>query len=49
MNKAPLIKITAALGFCVALSASAVAETVLRVATWLPPGHAMNAEMWPTW
>lgn len=49
MNKAPLMKITAALGFCVALSASAVAETVLRVATWLPPGHAMNAEMWPTW
>ncbi|PHR84451.1 MAG: C4-dicarboxylate ABC transporter substrate-binding protein [Colwellia sp.] len=49
MNKAPLIKITAALGFCIALSASAVAETVLRVATWLPPGHAMNAEMWPTW
>jgi TRAP-type C4-dicarboxylate transport system substrate-binding protein len=49
MNKAPLMKITAALGFCVALSASAVADTVLRVATWLPPGHAMNAEMWPTW
>jgi len=49
MNKAPLIKVTAALGFCLALSASAVAETVLRVATWLPPGHAMNAEMWPTW
>lgn len=49
MNKAPLMKITAALGLCVALSASAVADTVLRVATWLPPGHAMNAEMWPTW
>ena len=49
MKKSPLMKVTAALGFCVALSASAAAETVLRVATWLPPGHAMNAEMWPTW
>ena len=49
MKKSFLTKITATLGFCVALSASAAAETVLRVATWLPPGHAMNAEMWPTW
>lgn len=49
MNKAPLMKITAALGFYVALSASAVAETALRIATWLPPGHIMNAEIWPTW
>jgi TRAP-type C4-dicarboxylate transport system substrate-binding protein len=49
MKISPLKKITAALGLCVALSASAAADTVLRVATWLPPGHAMNAEMWPTW
>jgi TRAP-type C4-dicarboxylate transport system substrate-binding protein len=49
MIKAPLMKITATLVFCAALSASAVADTVLRVATWLPPGHTMNADMWPTW
>ncbi|NQY89959.1 MAG: TRAP transporter substrate-binding protein [Colwellia sp.] len=49
MNKTSLIKVTAALGLCLALSASAVAETVLRIATWLPPGHIMNAEIWPTW
>ncbi len=49
MNKAPLMKVTAALGFCLALSASAVADTVLRVATWLPPGHTMNAEILSTW
>ena len=49
MKKAPLMKITAALGLCVALSASAVADTTLRIATWLPPGHIMNSEIWPTW
>lgn len=49
MYKSRLVKMTAALGFYAALSTSAVADTVLRVATWLPPGHAMNAEMWPTW
>ncbi len=49
MNKSPLIKATAALGFCLALSASAVADTVLRVATWLPPGHTMNSEILSTW
>lgn len=49
MNKASLMKVTAALGLCVVLSASAVAETVLRVATWLPPAHIMNAKVWPTW
>jgi len=49
MNTAPLMRITAALGFYVALSASAVAESVLRIATWLPPSHSMNTEIWPTW
>ena len=49
MNKTSLMKVTAALGLCVVLSASAVAETVLRVATWLPPAHIMNAKVWPTW
>ncbi|MGF1683967.1 TRAP transporter substrate-binding protein [Photobacterium minamisatsumaniensis] len=32
---------------CVSLSASAA--TTLRVATWLPPTHPMNAEALPTW
>jgi TRAP-type C4-dicarboxylate transport system substrate-binding protein len=49
MYKSRLLKITAALGFSVALTTSAIADTVLRVATWLPPAHIMNAKVWPTW
>ena len=49
MIKRSLMKVTTALGFCVALSAPAVAETVVRVATWLPPAHTMNAEILSTW
>jgi TRAP-type C4-dicarboxylate transport system substrate-binding protein len=49
MKKISLIKITAALGFGLALSASAIADTVIRVATWLPPGHTMNAQIMSTW
>lgn len=25
------------------------ADTTLNVSTWLPPTHAQNAEVWPTW
>ena len=42
-------KLTLALGFGLALSTAAMADTVLRVATWLPPGHIMNSVVWPTW
>ncbi|MCY0967395.1 TRAP transporter substrate-binding protein [Oceanospirillaceae bacterium G-43] len=30
-------------------SGSVLAETVLRVGTWLPPTNAQNAVVWPTW
>ncbi len=26
-----------------------LAETVMKVATWLPPTHVQNAVVWPTW
>lgn len=49
MNMKPLMKVTAALGLCLAFLASAAAEKVIRVATWLPPTHVMNTVMLPTW
>lgn len=49
MKKSYLLKATAALGFCLALSASVAAETILHVATWLPPNHLMNSVVLPTW
>lgn len=35
-----------ALGLCLSVSALA-AETKLTIASWAPPSHAMNADMWP--
>ncbi|MBN0989244.1 TRAP transporter substrate-binding protein [Amphritea pacifica] len=31
------------------LSNIAAAETIMRVASWLPPTHVQNAVVWPTW
>ncbi|WP_221801476.1 TRAP transporter substrate-binding protein [Oceanobacter mangrovi] len=31
------------------MTQSAMAETVMRVGTWLPPTNAQNAVVWPTW
>ncbi len=31
------------------ISMSSMAETTLRVATWLPPSNPQNAIVWPTW
>lgn len=31
------------------LSHIASAETIMRVASWLPPTHVQNAVVWPTW
>lgn len=28
---------------------SVLAETIMKVATWLPPTHVQNAVVWPTW
>lgn len=35
-----------ALGLCLSVSALA-AETKLTIASWAPPSHSMNSEMWP--
>lgn len=35
-----------ALGLCMSVTALA-AETKLTIASWAPPSHSMNAEMWP--
>lgn len=47
LNK--LFKTTAAISLGFALSTSAMAETVMRVASWLPPTHPQNAVVLDTW
>jgi len=47
LNK--LFKTTAAISLGIALSTSAMAETVMRVASWLPPTHPQNAVVLDTW
>ncbi len=50
MKRSALVIATAALGLSLVISTATVAaEKVLRVATWLPPAHIMNAKVWPTW
>jgi len=50
MKRTALIIATAALGLSLVVSTATIAaEKVLRVATWLPPAHIMNAKVWPTW
>ncbi len=49
MIKTKLAKSIAALGLGLAMSAAVSAETVMNVSTWLPPTHAQNAVVWPTW
>lgn len=49
MIKMKLAKNIAAMGLGLAMSAAASAETVMNVFTWLPPTHAQNATVWPTW
>lgn len=39
----------AAAAFGMMLSASAMAETILHVGTWLPASSAQNEVVWPTW
>lgn len=39
----------AVLSLSLLASGSVLAETILRVGTWLPPTNAQNAVVWPTW
>ena len=43
------LKKVLAIGLFVGLAGQAVADTTLRVASWLPPTHPQNAVVWPTW
>nr|WP_320134980.1 TRAP transporter substrate-binding protein [uncultured Amphritea sp.] len=49
MTNTKFFKTAAAVSLGLSLSAGAMAETTLRVASWLPPTHPQNAIVWPTW
>ncbi|WP_296058318.1 TRAP transporter substrate-binding protein [uncultured Amphritea sp.] len=49
MTKMTFLKSAAAIALGASLSATALADTTLRVASWLPPTHPQNAVVWPTW
>ncbi|RTE65739.1 TRAP transporter substrate-binding protein [Amphritea opalescens] len=49
MTNMKFFKTAAAVSLGLSLSAGAMAETTLRVASWLPPTHPQNAIVWPTW
>jgi TRAP-type C4-dicarboxylate transport system substrate-binding protein len=49
MIKRNFLKAACALTLGMSLSTAAMSETVLRVGSWLPPTHAQNAVVWPTW
>ncbi|WP_299183328.1 TRAP transporter substrate-binding protein [uncultured Neptuniibacter sp.] len=38
-----------AIGLFMVMAGQAVAETTLRVGSWLPPTHPQNTVVWPTW
>src|SRR5690554_699887 len=47
-----LKKICSILFACVTLlsfNSVVSAQTTLNVSTWLPPTHAQNSDVWPTW
>lgn len=44
-----LLKTSAAFSLGIALSSSVMADTVMRVASWLPPTHPQNAVVLDTW
>ena len=48
MNTVKKISGSALLGACCFVG-SAMAQTTLNVATWLPPTHVQNEVVWPTW
>lgn len=49
MNIRALLKGVGAGAATLALSLPASAETILRVASWVPPSHPQNRVVWPTW
>ncbi len=49
MIRRNFLKVAGAVTLGMTLSTSVMAETVLRVGSWLPPTHAQNAVVWPTW
>lgn len=49
MIRRNFLKVAGAFTLGMTLSGTAMSETVLRVGTWLPPTHAQNETVWPTW
>ncbi|SEQ69221.1 TRAP-type C4-dicarboxylate transport system, substrate-binding protein [Amphritea atlantica] len=49
MTKMTFLKSAAAIALGTSLTTVALADTTLRVASWLPPTHPQNAVVWPTW
>jgi len=49
MIRRNFLKAAAAVSLGLSLSAGAMAETTMRIASWLPPTHPQNAVVWPTW
>jgi TRAP-type C4-dicarboxylate transport system substrate-binding protein len=49
MTKMTFLKSAAAIALGTSLNTVALADTTLRVASWLPPTHPQNAVVWPTW
>ncbi|MGB1239972.1 MAG: TRAP transporter substrate-binding protein [Pseudomonadales bacterium] len=49
MIKNKFLKLASLTALSLGIAHSALAETTLRVGSWLPPTHAQNATVWPTW
>ncbi|MBN0987167.1 TRAP transporter substrate-binding protein [Amphritea pacifica] len=49
MTRMTFLKSAAAIALGTSLTTVALADTTLRVASWLPPTHPQNAVVWPTW
>lgn len=43
------LKKVLAIGLLLGMAGQAMAETTLRVGSWLPPTHPQNTVVWPTW
>lgn len=49
MIRRNFLKVAATVSLGLSLSAGAMADTTMRIASWLPPTHPQNAVVWPTW
>ena len=45
----PITMLGAAAAASMVFAGSAGADTVLKISTWAPPTHHINAKVWPTW